>query len=60
MIPLIMAAISMAQRKAQNENNELNQLAQNGQNAIQMPQQQQPSFQLPNRQPSINSVFGNY
>lgn len=60
MIPLIMAAISMAQKKAQNENNELNQLAQNGQNAIQMPQQQQPSFQLPNRQPSINSVFGNY
>ena len=60
MIPLIMAAISMAQKKAQNENNELNQLAQNGQNAIQMPQQQQPSFQLPNKQPSINSVFGNY
>ena len=55
-----MAAISMAQRKAQNENNELNQLAQNGQNAIQMPQQQGPSFQLPNKQPSINSVFGNY
>ena len=60
MIPLIMAAISMAQKKAQNENNELNQLAQNGQNAIQMPQQQGPSFQLPNKQPSINSVFGNY
>lgn len=60
MIPLIMAAISMAQKKAQNENNELNQLAQNGQGAIQMPQQQQPSFQLPNKQPSINSVFGNY
>ena len=60
MIPLIMAAMSMAQKKAQNENNELNQLAQNGQNAIQMPQQQQPSFQLPNKQPSINSVFGNY
>ena len=45
-----MAAISMAQKKAQNENNELNQLTQNGQGAIQMPQQQQ--F------PTINSVFG--
>ena len=40
----------MAQKKAQNENNELNQLAQNGQGVIQMPQQQQ--F------PTINSVFG--
>ena len=53
MIPLIMATISMAQKKAQNENAQNQQLAQNMQNAVQIPQQQ---FQLP----SINSVFGNY
>ena len=60
MIPLIMAAISMAQKKAQNENQDLQNLQQNMQTPIQMPQQQGPSFQLPNKQPSINSVFGNY
>ena len=60
MIPLIMAAISMAQKKAQNENQDLQNLQNNMQTPIQMPQQQGPSFQLPNKQPSINSVFGNY
>lgn len=54
MIPLIMATISMAQKKAQNENAQNQQLAQNMQNAVKI--QQQPQFQLP----SINSVFGNY
>jgi len=56
MIPLIMAAISMAQKKAQNENAQNQQMAQNLQGAVQIPQQQQPQMQLP----SINSVFGNY
>lgn len=60
MIPLIMAAISMAQKKAQSENQDLQNLQNNMQTPIQMPQQQGPSFQLPNKQPSINSVFGNY
>lgn len=50
MLPIIMAALSMAKQKAQNENNELNQLAQNGQGAIQMA----PQMQMP----TINSVFG--
>jgi len=53
-IPAIVMAIQAAQKKAQNENAKNQQLAQNMQNAIQIPQQQQ--FQLP----SINSVFGNY
>lgn len=51
MIPLIMAAISMAQKKAQNENQELQNLQQNMQTPLQI--QQQPQF------PTINSVFGN-
>ena len=55
-----MAAISMAQKKAQSENQDLQNLQNNMQTPIQMPQQQGPSFQLPNKQPSINSVFGNY
>lgn len=50
MLPIIMAALSMAKQKAQNENNELNQLAQNGQGAIQVA----PQMQMP----TINSVFG--
>lgn len=54
MFPLIMAAISMAQKKAQSENQDL----QNQANALRQNQlqigQQQPNFQLP----SINSVFG--
>lgn len=56
MVPLLMAAISMAQKKAQNENAQNQQLAQNMQNAIQM--QNQPQFQQ--QFPTINSVFGNY
>ena len=55
MIPAIVMAIQAAQKKAQNENAQNQQLAQNMQNAVQI-QQQQPQFQLP----SINSVFGNY
>lgn len=47
-----MAAISMAQKKAQSENQDL----QNLQNNMQTPIQVQPQFQIP----SINSVFGNY
>ncbi len=51
MIPLIMAAISMAQKKAQSENQDL----QNLQNNMQTPIQVQPQTQFP----TINSVFGN-
>lgn len=51
MIPLIMAAISMAKQKAQNENQDL----QNLQNNMQTPLQVQPQTQFP----TINSVFGN-
>ena len=54
MIPAIVLAIQAAQKKAQNENAQNQQLAQNMQNAVKI--QQQPQFQLP----SINSVFGNY
>ena len=50
MIPLIMAAISMAQKKAQAENAQNQQMQQNMQTPIQM--QSQPQF------PTINSVFG--
>lgn len=52
MIPAIVMALQAAQKKAQNENAQNQQLAQNMQNAIQM--QQQPQF------PTISSVFGNY
>ena len=45
-------AIQAAQKKAQNENAQNQQLAQNMQNAIQM--QNQPQF------PTIKSVFGSY
>ena len=55
MIPAIVMAIQAAQKKAQNENAQNQQMAQNMQNAVQL-QQQQPQFQLP----SINSVFGSY
>ena len=54
MIPFIMAALSMAQQKAQNENAQNQQLAQNMQNAVN--NNQIPQFQVP----TINSVFGNY
>ena len=53
MIPAIVMAIQAAQKKAQNENAQNQQMAQNMQNAVQIPQRQ---FQLP----SINSVFGSY
>lgn len=53
MIPAIVMAIQAAQKKAQNENAQNQQMAQNMQNAVQIPQQR---FQLP----SINSVFGSY
>ena len=52
MIPAIVMAIQAAQKKAQNENAQNQQMAQNMQNAVQIPQQQQ--F------PTIKSVFGNY
>lgn len=61
MVPLIMAIASMAAKKGQAENQALQNQADALRNTqIQMPQQQGPSFQLPNKQPSINSVFGNY
>lgn len=47
-----MAAISMAQKKAQNENQDLQNLQNNMQTPLQI-QQQQQQF------PTINSVFGN-
>jgi hypothetical protein len=49
MVPLIMAALSMAQKKAQAENQDLQNLQQNMQTPMQMPQTQFPT---------INSVFG--
>lgn len=52
MIPAIVMAIQAAQKKAQNENAQNQQLAQNMQNTIHM--QNQPQF------PTINSVFGSY
>ena len=54
MVPFIMAALQMAQQKAQNENAQNQQLAQNMQNAVN--NNQLPQFQVP----TINSVFGNY
>lgn len=54
MIPFIMTALSLARQKAQNENAQNQQLAQNMQNAVNG--SQLPQFQIP----SINSVFGNY
>lgn len=50
MIPLIMAALSMAKQKAASENQDL----QNLQNNMQTPIQVQPQAQFP----TINSVFG--
>lgn len=56
MIPAILMAVQALQKKAQNENAQNQQMAQNLQGNVQIPQQQQPQMQLP----SINSVFGNY
>ena len=50
MIPLIMAAISMAQKKAQSENQDLQNMANNMRQPLQI---QQPQQQFP----TINSVF---
>lgn len=52
MIPLIMAALSMAQQKAQSENQDLQNQANALRQPLQIQQQQQPF-------PTINSVFGN-
>ena len=54
MAPFIMMALQAAQQKAQNENAQNQQMAQNMQNAVNG--SQLPQFQIP----SINSVFGNY
>ena len=51
MVPLILAALSMAKQKAQAENAQNQQLQQNMQTPIQV----QPQTQFP----TINSVFGN-
>lgn len=53
MIPLIMAIASMAQKKAQNENQNMQDLQNNMKTPIQMQPQQNQQF------PTINSVFGN-
>lgn len=61
MLPMIMAAISLAQKKAQNENNAINQLSQpvqfNGQpqNRQMIPMQNNG---LGNALGSISSVYG--
>ena len=54
MLPAIFAALQLASQKAQNENAQNQQLAQNMQNAVN--NNQLPQFQAP----TINSVFGNY
>ena len=51
MVPLILAALSMAKQKAASENQDLQNLQNNMQTPIQV--QPQPQF------PTINSVFGN-
>lgn len=57
MIPAILMAVQALQKKAQSENQDLqNQANTLRQNQLQIGQQQQPPMQLP----SINSVFGNY
>lgn len=49
-----MTALQLASQKAQSENAQNQQMAQNMQNAVNG--SQSPQFQIP----SINSVFGNY
>ena len=66
MLPMIMAAISLAQKKAQNENNAINQLSQpvqfNGQaqNRQMIPMQNNGSSTncLGNAMSSISSIYG--
>lgn len=65
-LPMIMAAISLAQKKAQNENNAINQLSQpvqfNGQpqNRQMIPMQNNGSSTngLGNAMSSISSIYG--
>ena len=52
MFPLIMMAIQAAQKKAQSENQDLQNMANNMRQPLQI---QQPQQQFP----TINSVFGN-
>lgn len=55
MIPLILAAISMAQKKAQNEQNSIDQLNQaNTQNLLAQNNQQQ---QMPQFNTDMNKLF---
>ena len=66
MLPMIMAALSLAQKKAQNENNAINQLSQpvqfNGQaqNRQMIPMQNNGSSTngLGNAMSSISSIYG--
>ena len=66
MLPMILAAISLAQKKAQNENNAINQLSQpvqfNGQaqNRQMIPMQNNGSSTngLGNAMSSISSIYG--
>lgn len=63
MFPLIMAAISLAQKKAQNEQNSINQLNQNRLNyngqAQQFNMTPMQSSGLGNALGSISSIYGN-
>ena len=63
MFPLIMAAISLAQKKAQNEQNSINQLNQNRLNyngqAQQFNMTPMQSNGLGNALGSISSIYGN-
>jgi len=62
MFPIIMAALSLAKQKAQNEQDAINQLNNNRvqYNGQQQPQQmlQQPSGGLGNALSTISSVYG--
>ena len=53
MVPVFMAIINALRNKAASENQDLQNLQNNMQNAIQVPQQQ-PQI------PTVTSVFGNY
>ena len=61
MLPMIMAAISLAQKKAQNENNAINQLSQPVQFNGQPQSRQMVPMQnngLGNAMSSISSIYG--
>ena len=64
MLPLIMAAISLAQKKAQNEQNAINQLNQNRLNYNGQQQQMnmlpQQSNGIGNALGSISSIYGSF